>query len=395
MTNISITSYSAICNLGTNIKEIFQNAVLSEQKFFTKDDGIIKDTPFYFGKIHADLPEIKDKEFNTRTNTLLLHCANQLKDEITEVKKKYGEKRIAVVIGTTNSGVDEYEKSKNVVHSQIGLPAIFLKQHLGLKNYCTGVSTACTSGLKAFSTAIKLIQNGVCDAAICGSTDALSKTPVFGFNSLEVESHKKCIPFSSNRDGINIGEGAALFILEKDIENGIKILGLGETSDAYHAATPDPEGIQATFAIEQALKEANLKADDIDYINLHGTGTITNDLMEANAVYRVFKDSVPCSSTKSLTGHCLGASAGVETALCIALIDETINESKLLLPHCYDNCYDTSLPEIRLVKENETAPKIDIVMCNAFGFGGSNAVMILGKTAPNIKNREKRNKNGK
>lgn len=380
MTNISITSYSAICNLGTNIKEIFQNAVLSEQKFFTKDNGIIKGTPFYFGKVKADLPRIDNEEFNTRTNALLLHCANQIQKEISDVKEKYGEKRIAVIIGTTNSGADEYEKSKNVVHSQIGLPAIFLKQHLGLKNYCTGVSTACTSGLKAFSTAIKLIKNGICDAAICGSTDALSKTPVFGFNSLEVESNKKCIPFSANRDGINIGEGAALFILEKDVENGVKILGMGETSDAYHAATPDPDGIQASIAIKQALETANLEACDIDYINLHGTGTITNDLMEANAIYRVFKDSVPCSSTKSLTGHCLGASAGVETAMCIAMIDESINSSKILLPHCYDNCYDNTLPVIRLVKENETACKLNTIMCNAFGFGGSNAVMIIGKT---------------
>lgn len=379
MTNISITSYSAICNLGANIQEIFNNAVSGEQKFFTKDDGIVKGTMLHFGKVKTPLPEIKDDRFNTRSNALLLHCAVQIQDKIQETIQKYGNSRIAIVTGTTNSGAQEYEKSHKVIHSQIGLPAIFLKEHFKLNNYYAGVSTACTSGIKTFSTGIKLLENNICDAVICASTDALTKTPVFGFNALEVESYGQCNPFSQNRDGINIGEGAALFTLEKDTPKGMKILGLGETSDAYHCATPDPEGIQASKAIKLALKQAGLTAKDIDYINLHGTGTITNDLMEANAVYRIFKDTVPCSSTKSLTGHCLGAAAGIETALCLAFLDTDINPGKKLLPHVYDGQYDRSLPQIRLVKPQETTPKASNVICNAFGFGGSNAVIILGR----------------
>lgn len=379
MTNISITSYNAVCNIGTNIQEIFENAVLGEQKFFTKDESIVKGTELYFGKVKTPLPEIKNTGFQTRTNALLLHCALQIQNDIEKLIKRYGKNRIAVVTGTTNSGAQEYETSRNVIHTQIGLPAMFLKEHFGFKNYAAGVSTACTSGIKAFSTGIKLLENNICDAVICASTDALTNTPIFGFNALEVESHGQCNPFSKNRDGINIGEGAAIFLLEKDTQEGIKILGLGETSDAYHCATPDPEGQQASCAIEQALNSAGLRARDIDYINLHGTGTLTNDLMEANAVYRIFKDNVPCSSTKSLTGHCLGAAAGIETALCLAFLDDKINPDKKLLPHVYDGQYDPELPAIRLVQQKETASKAKIAMCNAFGFGGSNAVIIIGK----------------
>lgn len=379
MANISITSYSAICDLGTNVKEIFENSLLAGKNFFTPDENIIKGKKLYLGKVSAVLPKIKEAKFDTRTNALLLHCCNAIQNDIDAVVKKYGKDRIGVVIGTTNAGVNEYEKSHEVFHSQIGSPALFLKEHLGLNGYCSGVSTACTSGIKAFSTGVKLLENGICDAVLCGAADAVSKVPVFGFSALEVMSQSNCKPFSKNRDGINIGEGAALFILEKDVNKGIRILGIGETSDAYHGATPDPEGTQAAAAITQALEQAGLKPDEIDYINLHGTGTVSNDIMEANAVYKVFKDKVPVSSTKSLTGHCLGASSGVESALCLAFLEDEINKEKFLIPHNFDGVYDDTLPEIKLAKRNEKAENNRYVMCNAFGFGGSNAVIIFGK----------------
>ena len=380
MTNISITSYSAICDLGSGVKEIFKNSLLPDADFFECDDCIVKGTNLYFGKVKTPLPEISDPKFNTRTNALLLHCVNAIRKDIDALVEKYGKDKIGVVAGTTNAGVNEYELSGEVFHSQIGSVAIFLKEHLGLKSYYTGVSTACTSGIKAFSTGVKLLENGVCDAVLCAAADSLSKTPVFGFSALEVMSASKCKPFSKNRDGINIGEGAALFVLEKDASKGIKILGIGETSDAYHSATPDPQGVQAAKAIELALKQAGIEPEDIDYINLHGTGTLSNDIMEANAVYKIFKDKIPSSSTKSLTGHCLGASSGVESALCLAFLDDEINPEKYLIPHNFDGIYDTSIPEIRLAKHGEKAKNNRYVMCNAFGFGGSNAVIIFGKS---------------
>ena len=159
----------------------------------------------------------------------------------------------------------------------------------------------------------------------------------------------------------------------------VAILGIGETSDAYHSATPDPDGVQAVKAIQDALDDANLKPEDIDYINLHGTGTISNDLMEANAIYRVFGDKVPASSTKPLTGHCLGAAASIEAFICYQILKGERN-----LPiHKFDGEYDETLPKINLVTENTPQKEVKVCMSTSFGFGGTNAVVILAANQQN------------
>ena len=355
---ITITKTSAICSLGENLDEIFSNAVA----------GNLTDL-----KIAAKLPEITDIKYNLRCNQILLHCVNQIKPEIETLIKKYDRKKIGVVIATTNTGIDKFEETGDAEFLKMSNPAEFLKDYLGLEGFFCGVSTACSSGIKVFSTAKRLMESGVCDAVIAGGTDEISKFPTAGFASLEVLSDERSIPMSKNRKGMNIGEAGAIFLLEKDAE-GIQILGIGETSDAYHAATPDPEGTQAANAMKLALDEAGLSPKDIDYINLHGTGTISNDIMEANAVYKIFGKETPSSSTKPLTGHCLGASASIETALCCAVL-----EKNTLLPHIYDGEYDQNLPEIKLVQKGENPANVRYVMCNAFGFGGTNAVIVLGK----------------
>ena len=153
-------------------------------------------------------------------------------------------------------------------------------------------------------------------------------------------------------------------------------MGLAESSDIYHSTTPDPDAIEAIKAINMALDDAKIKPNEIDYINAHGTGTSANDIMEANAIYSVFSSNVPVSSTKPLTGHCLGAGAGIEVALCLKLIE---NFDKRLYPNIYDNCFDDDLKKIKLVQKQEKYEKCDICMCNSFGFGGTNAIMILGR----------------
>lgn len=356
---ITITKTSAVCSLGENPEEIFSNGIA----------GILPEL-----KITADLPLIEDDKYNIRCNRLLLHCVNQIKSDIEKFLKKYDRKKIGVVIATTNTGIDRFEKTKNAEHLKMSNPAEFLRDYLGLEGFFCGVSTACSSGIKAFSTARKLIKSGICDAVIVGGTDEISQFPLAGFAALEVLSKERSIPLSKNRKGMNIGEAAALFLVEKNDGNGVKILGIGETSDAYHAATPDPEGTQAAKAMEFALQEAQLRPEDIDYINLHGTGTISNDLMEANAVSKIFGDKVPVSATKPMTGHCLGASASIETALCCIML-----ERGQAFPHIYDGKYDPKLPPLKLIQKNETTPRLRNIMCNAFGFGGTNAVMILGK----------------
>lgn len=355
----------------------------------TLDDTIIKGGKFYFGKLEKDFEPIDDERYDLRCNRVLKYLIDKL--DLSGFEKD----EIGIVIGTTNSGIQEFEDSENKHYAELGNPAEFLKWYLGTKNYAASVSTACTSGTKAFSTAVKLLQNDVCKVVIAGGIDTLAAMPSYGFHALEVLSHEKSNPFSKNRDGISLGEGGALFVLTKDVKMQkcldvksitnvgricksdneiVALLGIGETSDAYHSATPDPEGVQAVRAIQLALDDAGLKAEDIDYINLHGTGTVSNDLMEANAIYKVFGDNVPASSTKPFTGHCLGAAASIEAFICYQILKGERN-----LPiHKYDNEYDENLPKINLVNSNTENKKINTCMSTSFGFGGTNAVVIMG-----------------
>lgn len=299
-----------------------------------------------------------------------------MKDNISKLLTRYSPDEIGVIAATTNSGVEEYEKTHNTEHFQLGNPSDFICKHLGLKNYNATVSTACSSGIKAFSLARDLIKNNVCNAVIVACVDPLTKVPIYGFGSLEVLSDRPSLPFSKNRAGMNIGEACAIFILEKETQVGIRILGIGETSDIFHSTTPDPQAKEAIRAIRTALEDAKIQASDVDYINAHGTGTIANDIMEAKAISTIFGNKIPVSSTKPLTGHCLGAAAGIETALCCKLLDDFKGK---LYPHIYDGIYDDELPEIKLIKKDEKYMQCKICMCNAFGFGGTNAILILGK----------------
>lgn len=371
----------------------------------TLDDTIIKGGKFYFGKLEKDFEPIDVERYDLRCNRVLKYLVDKL--DLSGFEKD----EIGIVIGTTNSGIQEFEDSENKYHAELGNPAEFLKWYLGTKNYAASVSTACTSGTKAFSTAVKLLQNDVCKVVIAGGIDTLAAMPSYGFHALEVLSHEKSNPFSKNRDGISLGEGGALFVLTKDVKMQkcldvksitnvgricksdneiVALLGIGETSDAYHSATPDPEGVQAVRAIQLALDDAGLKAEDIDYINLHGTGTVSNDLMEANAIYKVFGDNVPASSTKPFTGHCLGAAASIEAFICYQILKGERN-----LPiHKYDNEYDENLPKINLVNSNTENKKINTCMSTSFGFGGTNAVVIMGnKTEAGIAKSDERRSN--
>ncbi len=371
----------------------------------TLDDTIIKGGKFYFGKLEKDFEPIDDERYDLRCNRVLKYLVDKL--DLSGFEKD----EIGIVIGTTNSGIQEFEDSENKHYAELGNPAEFLKWYLGTKNYAASVSTACTSGAKAFSTAVKLLQNDVCKVVIAGGIDTLAAMPSYGFHALEVLSHEKSNPFSKNRDGISLGEGGALFVLTKDVKiqkcldvksitnvgricksdnEIVALLGIGETSDAYHSATPDPDGVQAVRAIQLALDDAGLKAEDIDYINLHGTGTVSNDLMEANAIYKVFGDNVPASSTKPFTGHCLGAAASIEAFICYQIL-----KGKRNLPiHKYDNEYDENLPKINLVNSNPKNKKINTCMSTSFGFGGTNAVVIMGnKTEAGIAKSDERRSN--
>jgi len=354
-----IRNYNAICNLGNNIDEIFRNAIEGVRINFSSGKFPVK----------SKLPEILEEDYNIRANRLLLAALKPLEPE------KLDKLSTAIVVATTNSGVDEYEISRNPKHYQLGNPAGFVRNFFGFKNFYTSVSTACSSGNKAFKIAEDLLNSGVAQTVIVIGVDSFAKVPFYGFSALEIFSKEYTNPFSENRCGINIGEGAAAFILTKE-GAGIEFAGYGETTDCFHPTTPEPEGIEAEHAIRQALTEVG-GADKIDYINLHGTGTPANDLMEARAVWRIFGDKVPASSTKPLTGHCLGASAAIEAALCCKLLE---SDSCKVFPHIYDGKYDKKLPPIWLAGADTHVKEIKTCLSLSFGFGGTNTALVLRRT---------------
>jgi 3-oxoacyl-[acyl-carrier-protein] synthase-1 len=221
-----------------------------------------------------------------------------------------------------------------------------------------------------------MIAAGVCDAAVVGGADSLCLTTLYGFGSLELLSRAPCRPFDAERSGISIGEGAGFALLEPaDAENAasaIQLLGVGESSDAHHMSTPHPEGLGARTAMERALRSAGLRPGDIDYINLHGTATPSNDASEDRAVYDLFGAATPCSSTKGATGHLLGAAGIAETMICALALRE-----KFLPGSTNTRQLDPDLRVRYLLHTVAGAP--ERVMSNSFGFGGSNCSLVLGQ----------------
>lgn len=240
------------------------------------------------------------------------------------------------------------------------------------------ISTACSSSGKAFMSAKRLIEAGLCDLCIVGGADSLSQLPLNGFDALDSISSSICQPFQQNRDGINIGEGVALFILSKH-SSELKLLGGGETSDAYHITSPDPEGKGAKQAMLNALVDAKIKPMDIAYINTHGTATPKNDAMESRAIYEVFADRVCCSSTKPLTGHTLGAASATEMALCALLLLKAYNPERKLPAQVNNDHFDPQLSAIQLTNDNSVWEK-PCFMSNSFAFGGNNVSLIIGNS---------------
>jgi len=237
------------------------------------------------------------------------------------------------------------------------------------------VSTACSSSANAFASAQRLFAAGRCDAAVVGGADSLCRLTLNGFDSLESLSPGHCNPFSANRNGLNIGEGACVFLITRE-PSEIRFCGIGESSDSYHVSAPDPEGRGAETAIRCALAHAAVSPTGVGYVNLHGTATPKNDAMESGVVSRLL-GAAPCSSTKSLIGHTLGAAGAQELGLCWLLLSER-NEKRRLPRHLWDGVRDRRLPDLNLVSDDERFER-DVFVSNSFAFGGSNTAIAIGR----------------
>jgi 3-oxoacyl-[acyl-carrier-protein] synthase I len=374
-----------LCAAGNSKSEILKRLLLGDRS------GLVATSEFGFpaivGQVTADLPEIDSPFYACRNNQLLLAALSQIRPTVDSMIAKFGCHRVGVVLGTSTSGVRNTELAlagampTELFHykqQQMGAGADFLAAYLGLTAPAYTISTACSSSGKAFASARRLINLGVCDAVIVGGADSLCSLTLHGFAALESLSTGYCKPFGLHRNGINIGEAASLFVLSKE-RGAVELLGIGASSDAYHFSAPDPEGLAVITAMQLALNDAGKQAGEVDYLNLHGTATVLNDAMESKAVNALFGSQVAASSSKGMTGHTLGAAAALELGFCWLLL--TDNPEGALIPNINDDELDSELPPLNLVKKGTTLEhNINICQSNSFAFGGNNLSIVIART---------------
>ena len=391
--SLKITAASLVNALGRGKTEVWQKISREESGLRQAAyPGLEFET--WIGQVEAAASyplEAKLGKYNCRNNRLakLGLDSDGFRDAVENAKQKYGASRIGVFMGTSTSGIAETEKAYrhmgrdgnclpqgfDMLHTHnIASVQAYTQASLGLNGVGMTISTACSSSAKVFASAHRHIMAGYCDAAVVGGVDSLCLTTLYGFNSLQLVSAQPCRPWDQDRHGINVGEAAGYALLEKDNSDapGCRVLGYGESSDAYHMSTPHPQGDGAVLAMQQALARAGLSADAIGYINLHGTATPSNDSAEDIAISRVFKNSVACSSTKGFTGHTLGA-AGITEILfsCLTL------ETDLLPANINFNQRDPAFKTSVMTESH--IQSIDYAMSNSFGFGGTNCSVIVGR----------------
>lgn len=332
-------------------------------------------------------------DFDCRNNRLAFLGLNQdgFADAVRAAIVKHGSQRVGLFLGTSTSGILQTELAYRqrdpvtgalhadfiyrTTHNTFSV-ADFTRNYFGLTGPAVAVSSACSSSAKVFASAQRMLAAGLIDAAVVGGVDSLCLTTLYGFNSLGLTSEQACRPFDTQRNGISIGEAAAFALLERTPEHldadAVLLLGVGESSDAYHMSSPHPDGLGARMAMQNALKMAGLKPSDIDYINLHGTATQSNDAAEGKAVQYVFGSNTACSSTKGATGHTLGAAGGLEMVICALALQHG------LLPAGLNTKQLDPTLDLDYLLDNREQP-VARVLSNSFGFGGTNCSLVFAR----------------
>jgi 3-oxoacyl-[acyl-carrier-protein] synthase-1 len=331
--------------------------------------------------------------FECRNNRLAYVGLRQdgFAEAVAQSVSRWGPHRVGVFLGTSTSGILQTEMAYRQRDPVSGaLPASFnyagthnsfsvadfIRRLMGIEGPAAVVCSACSSSAKVFGSARRMFAAGLIDAAVVGGVDSLCLTTLYGFHSLQLTSHGPCKPFDAARDGISISEAAAFALLERVPDSldsdAIKVMGVGESSDAYHMSSPQPEGLGARAAMLAALESAGLSPGDIDYINLHGTGTQTNDSAESRAVASVFGTATAGSSSKGATGHALGAAGALEAVICALALQNDFAPAGINTRQV-----DPRL-EIQYLLENRPG-RVAHVLSNSFGFGGTNCSLVLGR----------------
>lgn len=398
MLPLSITAFTATCAAGAGRSELLR-ALDGGKTGLRRNDFGREPLATWIGRIagveNAPLPR-EFSAYECRNNRLawLGLQRDGFFDAVASARRRHGAERIALVLGTSTSSIGATEEAysrltpsgefpEDLRYQAVHTPhstGEFLQRALALNNVGVTVATACSSSAKAFAQAARLIELGIADAAVVGGVDSLCGSVLFGFNSLALVSPEPCRPFDIARSGISIGEAAAFALLERAGDGpglaGPRLLGYGESSDAHHMSTPHPSGRGARLAMSDALARGGIDARDIDYINLHGTASLKNDEIEAQAVADLFPAATHSSSTKGWTGHTLGAAGALEAVITLLSLESGLMpgnlNSRQLDPACG--------PQVRLTNARGT---VRHAMSNSFGFGGSNCVLVFaGAGAP-------------
>ena len=396
---------------GNNIEELWKSVTTGNQKNIKKVKAC-NDEEYFAARIADDSLQASGARYDMKIMRIENAALEQIADDVLAVKERYGADRVAVCLGSCDNGTEfslanhrkyfaegEFPKDYNIEIQGADYVSTFVAEKFGLTGPAVTFATACSSSAGAIIKASEMIMGGVVDAAVVGGIDIASDTTLIGFSALEAVSSEITNPFSKNRHGITLGDGAAFFVLTKEplsvvecpqggrIETSstttVRLLGWGESADAYHMTSPDPSGAGAEKAIRRALEASKVATSEVGYINLHGTGTKFNDSMEGKAVAAIFGEkSVPVSTTKPVTGHTLGAAAALEAAICWkALVENQGKNDNIKLPlQVWDGERDEEIPELNIVDGKSGAAKGNLKIClsNSFAFGGANACLVLG-----------------
>lgn len=394
MNPLQITNYTLLTALGAGVEANWQGLNAGESALRPCEFYDIADLHTWVGEVDG-LDEIvigrEFSKFDCRNNRLALQGLKQdgFTESVQQAKSRYGGDRVGVFIGTSTSGIHQTERAYLARQNEhAALPgwyhyeetqntysvAEFVRLYTGCEGVSVAISTACSSSAKVFASAYRAIHLGLCDAAIVGGVDSLCLTTLYGFDSLQLLSDEPCRPSDQFRNGISIGEAAGFALLQRFPEaGGFSLLGYGESSDAFHMSSPHPDGEGAYLAMQAALHSAEMEAEQIDYINLHGTATVANDLAEGVAVSRLFGNKTPCSSTKGWTGHTLGAAGIVEIVFSLLSLKHG------LMPCSLNTQQVDSDIRINILMKSHSQP-VKTVLSNSFGFGGNNVSLIIGET---------------
>lgn len=391
---ISITDYTFSTALGLGKAANYQ-ALLTQKHGLRRCDFEKYQLPFYIGRITAleqtNVPPALSA-YDCRNNQLATLALQQdnFDQAVGKAIKAYGAHRVAVIMGTTTSGLLQAEhayQSRDRQSEKFTMDfnydatanpyslSEFVREYFAIKGPTLGIGTACSSSARVMLHAKRMLAANLCDAVIAGGVDTLCGSTLCGFNSLQLLSPTPAMPCDAARQGLSLGEGAGFLLLQRDadVKTDLTIHGIGESCDAWHISTPDPDGTGAKLAMQQALDKSGLTADAIDYVNMHGTASPANDSVEANAIEAVL-GAVPCASTKGATGHTLGAAGAVEISICCL----SLQHQQLF------GCTNTQqvAPEINAnVILNNQQQTVNYTMNNSFGFGGNNCSVIIGRKA--------------